>query len=76
MSGVKCVLLSNNTIGLEINYVIKFTKIDGIWEVFMVGRYGDVRYVPELVDLGQKTTIKWHKPDRISVHYYICRIFL
>jgi len=32
--------------------------------------------VPELVDLGQKTMIQWHKPDRITIHYYICRIFL
>jgi hypothetical protein len=32
--------------------------------------------VPKLVDPGQKTMIQWHQPDRISVHYYICRIFL
>jgi len=76
MQGIKFVLLSNKTVRFEIHYVIKLSKIDRIWDVFVIGRYGDVGDVPELIDLGQKTTIKWHKPDRISVHYYICRIFL
>jgi len=73
---IELVLLSNKTVRFEINYVIKLSKIDRIWDVFVIGRYGDVRDVPKLIDLGQKTTIQWHKPDRISVHYYICRIFL
>jgi len=76
MYGIKCVLLRDGTVWLEIHYVIKFTKIDGIWNLIVVGRDCDVGDVPELVDPGQETTIQWHKPDRISIHYYICRIFL
>ena len=76
MQWIDHILLFDLSIWLEIYNIIKSSKIIRVRDTPVIGRDGNVWDVPKLVDPGQKTMIQWHQPDRITIHYYICRIFL